>query len=350
MSRTPHVAVLYSGERSVRGPVLPADHRFAAVCEEFQRHGVLAEPTPYQDEAVDEIRRELSGVDGVLVWVNPLDVGQSRAVLDHMLRTIASDGVFVSTHPDIILKMGTKDVLVQTQNMPWSSGDIHVYHTIDDLRRQLPLRLAAGASRVLKRHRGNGGSGIWRIAVSNPGVNPGSDPLVRVLHALRSSPVQELRLSDFVATCSAYFDGHGHMIDQPFQSPVPDGMVRCYMTNAEVVGFGHQHVTALLWSEDGTAPPPPGPRLYYPPSKPEFQSLKVRMETEWIPLLQRILDIPTESLPVIWDADFLCGPKSSAGEASYTLCEINVSCVSPFPDSALPKLVETTMRQIRERR
>ena len=46
-------------------------------------------------------------MDGVLVWVNPIAAGRSRAVLDQMLREVASGGVFVSAHPDVILKMGT---------------------------------------------------------------------------------------------------------------------------------------------------------------------------------------------------------------------------------------------------
>ena len=343
MGRTPQVAIVYDrGSHGGAGP-----DRFAAVGAELQRHGVQAVPTPYADEAVDEVHRQLGGMDGALVWVNPVEAGRSRAVLDRMLREVAESGVFVSAHPDVILRMGTKDVLVQTQDMPWANGDIHVLQTLDDLHRQLPARLATGMSRVLKQHRGNGGDGVWRVALAAPGVQRGPDPLVRVLHALRGSQVQEMRLSDFVATCAVYFEGQGHMIDQPFHAPGPEGMVRCYMTQGEVVGFGHQHVTALLWSDDGAAPPPPAPRLYYPPSQTEFQALKARMETQWIPELQRTLDLPAESLPVIWDADFLCG--SPAGETGHTLCEINVSCVSPFPDSALPRLVEATVARIRNR-
>ncbi len=347
---TPRVAVVYAGDPGVRGRAQPANPRYASVCEAFERQGVHAEPTPYWDEAVDEVGARLQGMDAVLVWVNPLDAGENRAALDRMLRVVAAGGVFVSAHPDAILKMGTKDVLVQTRNMAWSSGDIHVYHTVDDLRRQLPERLAAGGSRVLKQHRGNGGDGVWRIALSDPAAAQGSDPMVRVLHARRDSPVREMRLDDFVAACAAYFDGRGHLIDQPFTPPGPDGMVRCYMTHHEVVGFGHQRVTALLWTRDGEAPPPPEPRRYHPPTKPEFQSLKARMEDEWIPALQRILELRTESLPVLWDADFLCVPDGPAGGNRHVLCEINVSCVSPFPDAALPRLVEATVRRIRDRR
>jgi hypothetical protein len=59
--------------------------------------------------------------------------------------------------------------------------------------------------------------------------------------------------------------------------------------------------------------------------------------------MQHLLDIETEQLPVLWDADFLLGPKTESGEDTYVLCEINVSSVAPFPDSALPFLAEATL-------
>ena len=343
MTRTPEVAILYPGSPGGER----AGYRFSAVGEELRRLGARPRPTPYRDDAAAQVRRQLEGVDGVLVWVNPLEDGRTRTVLDGLLRELAGDGVFVSAHPDVIMQMGTKDVLAQTQNMRWSSGDIHTYRSLDDMRHQLPALLAGGASRVLKQHRGNGGHGVWRIALAEAGDQRGSDPMVRVLHALRGSPVRELPLGDFAALCEPYFADQGHMIDQPFEAPGAAGMIRCYMTHAEVVGFGQQHVTALLWSEDGLAPPAPEPRLYYPESEPRFQTLKSRMETEWIPRLQRLLDVRTEALPVIWDADFLC---SSEGGEGCVLCEINVSCVAPFPDSARPRLVEATLQRIHERR
>ena len=71
------------------------------------------------------------------------------------------------------------------------------------------------------------------------------------------------------------------------------------------------------------------------------------MEAEWIPQLQKLLAIETESLPIIWDADFLYGPKTAVGKDTYVLCEINVSSVYPFPDSALPKLVKTAVASMK---
>jgi hypothetical protein len=44
-----------------------------------------------------------------------------------------------------------------------------------------------------------------------------------------------------------------------------------------------------------------------------------------------LLDIPPRDLPMIWDADFMLGPR---GADSYVLGEINVSSVFPIPDEA----------------
>ena len=55
------------------------------------------------------------------------------------------------------------------------------------------------------------------------------------------------------------------------------------------------------------------------------------MESEWTPQMMGVLDIGAESLPVLWDADFLYGPRTASGEDTYVLCEINVSSVIPFP-------------------
>ena len=56
------------------------------------------------------------------------------------------------------------------------------------------------------------------------------------------------------------------------------------------------------------------------------------------------------ALPAIWDADFLYGPKTPAGEDTYVLCEINVSAVWPFPDQAVEKLAYAAAAHVASRR
>jgi hypothetical protein len=80
----------------------------------------------------------------------------------------------------------------------------------------------------------------------------------------------------------------------------------------------------------------------HPASAQEFQVLRTKTESEsesesaseWTPQMMDLLGIDAESLPIIWDADFLYGPRDASGRDTYVLCEINVSSVFPFPEQA----------------
>ncbi len=50
--------------------------------------------------------------------------------------------------------------------------------------------------------------------------------------------------------------------------------------------------------------------------------------------MMQVLGVAARELPIIWDADFLYGPRTATGEDTYVLCEINVSCVFAIPDQA----------------
>ena len=82
--------------------------------EAFENFGVAAVPVMYSDDAVSAVHEQLLGLDGVLVWVNPIEQGLDRSKLDPLLREVAKAGVWVSAHPDVILRMATKQVLVDT--------------------------------------------------------------------------------------------------------------------------------------------------------------------------------------------------------------------------------------------
>jgi len=310
--------------------------------------GVYAEPAVYHDEFCEEVRQQLLNVDAVLVWMNPVQDGRDRTILDSMLREVAAAGIYVSTHPDVIQKMGTKEAVYLTRDIGWGC-DTHLYHDMEQLRWELPIRLASSQARVLKQYRGSSGTGVWKVELIKKRSLPQPETIIRVLHAKRGSIEKKITLDEFYTRCEQYFIGNGRMIDQEYQTRLPEGMVRCYLVHDKVVGFGHQAVNALFPAPSGapsSEAPQPGPRLYHPPDKPEFQKLKHKVEEEWVPAMQRLLDINTESLPIIWDCDFLFGPKSASGEDTYVLCEINVSSIAPFPESAPPYVAKAVLDRI----
>ena len=110
-ARLGRIAILWRGDEATRRDATPETSRFKAVFAALADVGVDAEPVVYEDDVVDAVRAQLAALDGVLVWVNPIHEGRNRAKLDKLLREIAARGIWVSAHPDVILKMGTKEVL-----------------------------------------------------------------------------------------------------------------------------------------------------------------------------------------------------------------------------------------------
>ena len=336
------VAILWRGDGEARKAATPQKNRFYRIFEELAAVGIRAEPAVYDETVANEVREQLLPADGVLVWVDPIHQGKTRAELDPLLRDVAARGPWVSAHPDVILQMGVKEVLYRTKHLGWGS-DTHVYRTAAEFLGTLPARLRASGPRVLKQNRGNGGQGVWKVELLSG--EPQAER-VCVLHAQRGSIPENLPLSEFMAYCEPYFSWGGCIIDQPFQSRLLDGMIRCYMGVDRVVGFGHQLVKALI------PPPPegpdspaaqPGPRIMHGPDAEPFQTLREKMETEWTPQMMEVLGIDCRSLPIIWDADFLFGPPEPSGEDSYVLCEINVSSCFAIPDNAPEAIARLTL-------
>jgi hypothetical protein len=193
---------------------------------------------------------------------------------------------------------------------------------------------------VLKPNRGNGGIGVLKVESAGEGN-------VRVQEAHGEAAIRILPLNEFIAQMRHAFSADEGLVDQPYQARLTDGMIRCYVSGERVAGFGHQMVRALAPAEAG----PAGRRLYSGPADPRFQELKATLERDWIPQMADLLALSLEKLPVIWDADFLLGPKNAVGQDSYVLCEINASSVFPIPDEAPDAIAATLLdRLARQRR
>lgn len=309
----------------------------------FAELGVEAEPVVYSDEAVAAARAQLLRLDGVLVWVNPIEHGRDRALLDHLLRDVAAAGTFVSAHPDVILKIATKRILADTAHMSWSAG-AHLYASHEQLATELPTRLAEQRTIVLKQYRGMGGAGVWKVAIELDGAND-VDRSVLVQHAEQASAAEMMPLGEFIARCESYFDDGGLMVDQPFQPRLKEGMIRVYLCHDQVVGFAHQHPRGLLPPDEAEGLR--REKVFLSAEEPAYRRLRSQLETEWLPELQQLADVKTADLPLIWDTDFLLGPTDAGGQDTYVLCEINASSTFAFPEHAMPTVARATLEQIR---
>lgn len=321
------IAIVYPGHAAQRRTATPQNNRFAELFDAFAARGVDAVPVVYSDDWADELLAPLSAMEAVLVWVNPIEAGRSRAVLDALLRQVAAAGVLVSTHPDVILKLGTKDVLVDTRDFGWGS-DCHRVDSLAQLAAELPSRLGGGP-RVLKQWRGHGGIGVWRVEAFGEGR-------LKLRHAQRGSAEEVVSLDEMVSRMAPYFEQGGHMVDQAWQPRLPEGMLRAYLVQDRVAGFGVQDIVALHPTAEPTT------RIYHSADLAQGHALKARLEAEWVPALQARFGLARASLPMLWDCDFLRG----AGAEDWVLCEINVSSVAPFPDSVVAPLVQAVQARV----
>lgn len=175
------VAILSRGDAAARRDATPQNSRFVRIFEALAAIGIEARPVIYDESFAGAVRQQLLAADGVLVWVDPIHQGKTRVELDALLREVAAQGPWVSAHPDVILKMGVKEVLYRTRHLGWGA-DTHRYDSAASFRAEFPSRLRAHGPRVLKQNRGNGGQGVWKVESLSS-----ADGMIRVLHAQRGA-------------------------------------------------------------------------------------------------------------------------------------------------------------------
>jgi hypothetical protein len=359
------VGVVFRGP----GPDARPDPRLDAMCTALVEEGLEVLAVPYLEGRAHETAARLSVVEGILVWVDPLGENGDRHELDEVLRAAVRAGGWVGAHPDVVDLLGTKEVLVHTRDLSWGC-DVHLYRTAEELGREFPRRLAAHGVRVLKADRGNGGRRVWKVRVANgtddAPVRP--DTVVVVQHAeVRDGSSVLMRLGALMKECSVGFEawgGSGRLVDQEFIGGVTRGVVRCYLVGAEVVGFARQYPAGArplgpLAVDVASGPSAeevmglPSPKTMYPPDEPAFADLRQRLEGEWVPGMVERLRLDLDELPALWDIDLLIaepGPESPAVPGDrFVLCEVNASCVIPFPPEAPSKVAAHVSRALGSR-
>jgi hypothetical protein len=159
------VGVLWRDEPWAQRPA--ADRGLGPLFDAFGAFGAEVVSIPFGDNRVNEVRQQLAALDGLLAWVNPIQDGANRRYVDELLVEVSANGIWVSAHPDVVQKMGTKEVLHQTRHLGWGS-DTNLYSSVEELAEQFPGRLSRHGRLVVKQGRGNGGNGVWSVELDQP--------------------------------------------------------------------------------------------------------------------------------------------------------------------------------------
>jgi len=75
------VAMMFAGDPSTRATVKLEETRLGSIAKALRDVGLDVEAASYADEVADEVREQLLGVDGVLVWVDPVRKDGNREKL-----------------------------------------------------------------------------------------------------------------------------------------------------------------------------------------------------------------------------------------------------------------------------
>jgi hypothetical protein len=330
--------ILYGDSNSTRNAL--TDNGFKGLADSLIEAGFNVESVLYHHSRATELITELEQFSAVLSWVNPrerTEHGKDNLDLDDVLLNISKKGVYVSTHPDIILKIGTKKVLYSTRNMDWGD-DTELYADYEDFEKRFISSLDKSSVRILKQYRGESGRGIFKVRLKDF-----ENKTVSVIPAVSADDEQIYSNDEFHVELKKYFENDGLLINQKWAESITNGMVRAYITGAKVSGFGYQESVALCPVTDGSESKvrPTSKRFYFSEACGLFQDLRTILDTKWIPQLQEIHSISDEDMPLLWDIDlFINNINTTKTDKKYTICEINVSCVSPFPPSCVNFIVK----------
>jgi hypothetical protein len=332
------IALLIFGEPGSTRNAL-TEEKYKKLATHFVEKGFNVDSVLYHDSVSGKLAKELLKYNAILVWVNPIEQHGDRKILDALLTQLSSKGCFVSANPWSILKIGTKEILYKVKDTEFG-GDVNLYNSFKEFKNHF-LKEATGV-RILKQYRGNGGDGVYKVDITNLKNNK-----IIVTHAKSGNEEMTMTLDDFFLQFESYFNDGSMLIDQKWNPNIINGMVRCYLSGSQVTGFGYQEINALYPIINGIYKNP-GQRFYFNEDCGLFKDLKEIMENKWVSQLQKLTGLHSEELPVIWDADFFINKINSENAAEkYSLCEINVSCVSPFPESSIPHIVDTVKERIK---
>ena len=119
------IALLIYGESGSARNAL-TEEKYKKLAAYLLEKGSQVDSVLYHDSIAKKLATKLLQYSAILVWVNPIEQQNDRKILDELLVNVARQGCFVSSHPDTILKMGTKEILYLVRETEFG-GDVKLY-------------------------------------------------------------------------------------------------------------------------------------------------------------------------------------------------------------------------------
>ena len=185
-NRAGKLALLWPRDAAKWHAATPGDYRLHRVFDAVAALGIEAEPALYADDVADRGARAASALRRRAgLGRSALATGATASCSTRCCGTWRRAVCGSARHPDVILKMGVKEVLHRTRHLGWGT-DTHLYRDVASVPRRVSAAPADGGAAGPEaeprqwRRRACGRSN----SISDSGRD---DAIVRVLHARRGS-------------------------------------------------------------------------------------------------------------------------------------------------------------------
>jgi hypothetical protein len=87
------------------------EEKYRKLAAHFIEKRFAVDSVLYHDSISDKLEKELLKYAAILVWVNPVEQGSDRKILDTLLMKLSDQGRFLSSNTQKILKIWKKEIL-----------------------------------------------------------------------------------------------------------------------------------------------------------------------------------------------------------------------------------------------
>lgn len=272
-----------------------------------------------KDELLTYIKQKATSV---ISRINPGNLKEIDAYFQ-FLKSLSDKGIEVHTHPDVMINLDFKDILVKLKNSLVGDKGTHFYHTFKEFKKKFPAILEKYRIRVLKTNYGSTGEGVYLVSLRD-------DDGVICTEAVDNIKYFYDSLEDFIASFKEkfhyddsqeiYFKGKSGFVGCRYLSRINEGEIRALLVNDKIVSIVHKkpqngEFSATLFSGAHYE--------YHNPDNPKHKEV-VTLTNKALKDIAKHLN--GYNYPLLWTMDYILD-YDKKGNNRFVLSEINCSCV-----------------------
>ena len=272
-----------------------------------------------KDELLTYIKQKATSV---ISRINPGNLKEIDAYFQ-FLKSLSDKGIEVHTHPDVMINLDFKDILVKLKNSLVGDKGTHFYHTFKEFKKEFPAILEKYRIRVLKTNYGSTGEGVYLVSLRD-------DDGVICTEAVDNIKYFYDSLEDFIASFKEkfhyddsqeiYFKGKSGFVGCRYLSRINEGEIRALLVNDKIVSIVHKkpqngEFSATLFSGAHYE--------YHHPNNPKYKEV-VTLTNKALKDIAKHLN--GHNYPLLWTMDYILD-YDKKGNNRFVLSEINCSCV-----------------------